>query len=468
MRHFAPTTPAIPGPRSLPMIGWQLQGLDMLRDPAAHFMRAYERFGPVSTWEPRRPRHVIAIGPEYNKQILADKETFIVDAFREANLPVGTSMSRLSFGLLRLNGEKHRRQRALMQPAFAVRRAEQYLDAVIAATLAALETWKVDEARQLDRDIFRLVAAIAMKTMFGLDPGADGELLQRLIDRLLATAASPATLLLRLEVPGLPYHRMLRTAQRIEKILLGLVEAKRGSEVGGDVLSDLLRARDAQGDKLSEDELVGQAYNVLCHSGSAAALTWTILLLDQHPAVMRMVCDEIRDVLGSAPPTIAALERLTFLEQVFKESLRLFPPAAFLMRYTASDCQLGEYALPKDASVFASPYVSHRLPEVFVAPLRFDPMRWAQGTRPGHEYHPYGLGPHNCLGRHIAQLEMKVILVLLLQRFRPALPPNTRVDRRMHISMVPKQGLPVVLHPVERAVERHRIHGNVLDHLELD
>jgi cytochrome P450 len=455
----------LPGPRSLPVIGWQLQGLDMLKDPAAHFMRAYERYGSISTWEPQRPRHILAFGPELNRQVFGDPDTFIVDAFREANLPIGTSMSRLSFGLLRLNGDNHRRQRTLMQPSFAARRAEQYLDTVVAATSAALDGWQIGELRRLDDDLFRLIAAIAMKTMFAPDP----QRLQRLIERLLAVTASPATLLLRLDVPGMPYRRMLQTARRIEDILLGLIRTKRGAaRPSSDVLSDLLAAGDDRGQVLSEDELVGQAYNVLCHSGSAASLTWTLLLLDQHPAVLRRVVDELRDTLHGSPPTIDALPRLEFLEAVVKESLRLFPPAAFLLRYAARDCQLGGHDVAKGATVFISPYVSHRWPGVFSEPLRFVPERWRTGNRPAHEYHPYGLGPHNCLGRHIAQLEMKVVLAMLLQRFRPALAPGTRIDRRMHISMVPRQGLPMILHPVDRRVERTPVHGNIRDHLVLD
>lgn len=464
-----PGAARMPGPLTLPLGGWQLHGLDMLRDPAAHFMRAYQRYGAISTWEPRRPRHILALGVEANRQVLGAPDTFIVDAFREANLPIGTSMSRLSFGLLRLNGDEHRRQRALMQPSFAARRVEHYRDAVVAATEVALRTWKVGQRRQLDEDIFRLIAGIAMTTMFGLDAGSDGERLARAIERLLAVASSPLTLLLRLDLPGTPYRAMLHTARRIEDILLGLVQAKRAGGGSGprDVLSDLIAARDDQGGQLSEDELVGQAYNVLCHSGSAASLTWTLMLLDQHPAVLRTLVDELRQVLRGDAPTVEELGKLEYLECVLKESLRLFPPAAFLLRYAAMDCQLGDYAVPKDATVFVSPYVSHRLPEVFSAPLRFDPSRWQSGTRPAHEYHPYGLGPHNCLGRHVAQLEMKVILAMLLQRFRPALPAGTRLDRRMHISMVPKQGLPVVLHGADDAVEPHRVTGNVLDHLEL-
>lgn len=468
-RSRARASGRLPGPRSLPLIGWQLQGLDMLKDPAGHFMRAYERHGAISTWEPHRPRHILAFGPEHNRQVFGDPDTFVVDAFREANLPVNTAMSRLSFGLLRLNGDDHRRQRALMQPSFAARRVEHYLDAVVAATAATLDGWQAGERRRLDEDIFRLIAAIAMKTMFGLDAGSDGERLQRLIDRLLAVTASPATLLLRFDFPGMPYRTMLQTARQIEDIVLGLIQTKRAAaQPAIDVLSDLLRASDERGRVLAENELVGQAYNVLCHSGSAASLSWTLLLLDQHPAVMRTVVEELRDTLGGAPPTTQTLPRLEYLEAVVKESLRLFPPAAFLLRYAARDCRLGGYDVPRDATVFLSPYVSHRWPTVFADPLRFNPERWRAGNRPAHEYHPYGLGPHNCLGRHIAQLEIKVILAMLLQRFRPALPPGTRIDRRMHISIVPKQGLPMILHPIDRPVERNPVLGNIRDHLALD
>jgi cytochrome P450 len=460
--------PRLPGPRSLPLIGWQLQGLRMLSDPPAHFMEAFQRYGPVSAWDPRQPRHVYALGPEYNRLLFTNPDRFIVDAFRESKLPRGSAMERLTFGLLRLNGEAHRKHRTLMQPAFRPQRIDACRDTIVGFTQAELDGWREGQVRRLDEDLLRLIMRIAMQTMFGLDPAGDGERLQRLIARLLALASAPTTMLLRLDLPGTPYREMLGVAREIETILGGLIQRKRvdpGNQL--DVLTALVTARDEHGQGLTDDELIGEAYNVLCHSTSAASMTWTLFLLDQHPRVLSTLQDELRSTLGGEPPTVEQLKKLEYLDLVLKESLRLFPPASFLMRYTSEPCQLGAYELPEGAMVFASAYVTHRLPEIFPNPQRFDPERWKTATPTVHEYTPFGAGPHNCLGRHMALLEMKLILSMLLQRFRPALVPGTRIDRAMRISLVPKKGLPMVLQAPSREGARAPVRGNIHASVEL-
>lgn len=461
--------PRLPGPRSLPLIGWQLEGLRMLGDPPAHFMRAFERYGPVSAWDPRRPRHVYALGPEYNQILFTQSDRYISDSFRESNLPRDSAMERLTFGLLRLNGAAHRKHRTLMQPAFRPQRIDACRDTIVRFTQAELEKWKVGQTRsRLDLDLLRLIMRIAMQTMFGLDPAGDGERLEKLIARLLELASAPTTLLVRVDLPGTPYREMLAVAREIEDILAGLIQRKRAAEAGQvDVLSALVTARDENGNGLTDDELVGEAYNVLCHSTSAASMTWTLFLLDRHPQVMATLQEELRTTLGDAPPTVEQLKKLEYLDLVIKESLRLFPPASFLMRYTSEACQLGGYELPEGAMVFASAYVTHRLPELFPNPQRFDPERWRTATPTVHEYTPFGAGPHNCLGRHMAQLEMKLVLSMVLQRFRPALVPGARIDRAMRISLVPKLGLPMVLHAPDHRPPDAPVRGNIHASVEL-
>jgi cytochrome P450 len=443
--------------------------MQMLRDPTGHFMAAYERYGPISSWEPRSPRYVCAFGPEYNRLLFTQQDHFIVDAFRESRLPRGSSMERLTFGLLRRNGEDHRKHRRLMQPAFSPQRVDTYRDVIVAATQAELDGWRLGEQRHIDHDLTRLITFISMKTMFGLELTSDGEHLYKLIQRLLALAASPSALLLRINLPGTPYRRMLQVADGIDKALREIIQRKRTSPVvQQDVLAALVAAQDEGGVGLTDDELIGEAYTALCHESSAAALTWALFLLDQHPVILAEVVEELHSTLQGQPPTIEQLDQLKRLDAVLKESLRLLPSAPFGLRYTREACQLGPYELPKDATIFFSSYVSHRIPEVFPRPLRFDPSRWETARYSAFEYIPFGAGSHYCMGRHFALLEVKLILSMLLQRFRPSLVPGAQVDRGMRISLVPKQGLPMVLHPVGRTLERPPVRGNIHQSVELN
>lgn len=465
-----PADGRFPGPGHVPLLGWRIRGMQMLRDPVAFFMSMYRSYGPASAWDPADPRYVCVFGPELNRLLFTNSDNFIVDAFRESRLPRGSSMERLTIGLLRRNGDDHRKHRKLMQPAFQPRRVDTYRDTIVAETQAEFDSWQAGGELLIDHSLSRLITFISLKTMFGLDPrGGDGERLHHLIQRLQGLAASPTTLLFRLDMPGTSYRGMLRVADEIDQVLRRIIHWKKANpSEQQDVLAALVAARDEAGAGLNEDELIGEAYTALCHESSASALTWTLLLLDQHPTILAAVMEELRSTLNGAAPRVEQLEQLKLLDAVIKESLRLFPPAPFGLRYVREACQLGPYNIPKDATIFFSPYVSHRIPEIFPQPLRFSPERWQSATPNVFEYIPFGAGPHHCMGRYFALLEMKLILAMLLQRFRPSVVPGARIDLGMRISLIPKQGLPVVLHPAGHSVERATVQGTIHKSVELN
>lgn len=461
-------TNPIPGPLHIPWIGWRLQGLAMLKDPMEYFMNVYRRYGSISSWDPKTRKHICAFGPELHREIMINPDTFIVDAFREGNLPKNSSIERLSFGLVRLNGDKHRLHRKLMQPAFRQDVINSYYNDIVNLTEAELITWKVGELRRLDFDLMRLITFISMKTMFGLDPEVNGKKLQLLIKNLLKYASSPASLIFHFNIPGTPYNKMLKISEQIDHLIREIIKLKVDSgNQGNDVLSNLIRSRDEENIGLTTDELISEAYTVLCHESSAANLSWCLFLLDQHPIILKNLVDELDSTLAGNPPTIEQLEKLPMLDNVIKESIRLFPPAGFSLRYTNKECELGKFSLPKNAMIFLSSYVSHRIPDIFSNPLKFDPQRWDKITPSPHEFVAFGTGAHSCIGRYFALFEIKIILSMLLQRFRVSLLPNSKIDRGIRISLVPKQGLLMQILPSKTTISKPIVKGNIHESIDL-
>ena len=146
------------------------------------------------------------------------------------------------------------------------------------------------------------------------------------------------------------------------------------------------------------------------HDTSTALLAWTLYLLGAHPDWMDRVQSEIRETLGSSPPTPENTRSLTALDQVIKESLRLYPPIHVGNRFTARDVDLMGYTVPAGTRLMYSIYLVQRHPDFWDDPAEFRPERFDSGyqTRVApFTYLPFGGGPRNCIGGAFAQLESR-------------------------------------------------------------
>jgi cytochrome P450 len=190
------------------------------------------------------------------------------------------------------------------------------------------------------------------------------------------------------------------------------------------------------------------------HETTSNALCWSVALLSQHPAIAAALCEELWSVLHGDAPSIEQLAQLPLLDRVVKECLRLLPPAPLNPRVAAVDTELGGHPIPSGTEIVSSIYHTHRCPDVFPEPQRFSPARWEQLDPGPYAYCPFGAGPRLCIGVTFALVELKVVLAMLLQRFRLALPPNARVDRHVSITLRPAPGLKVLVQRQDREFAR--------------
>jgi cytochrome P450 len=196
---------------------------------------------------------------------------------------------------------------------------------------------------------------------------------------------------------------------------------------------------------MSDDLIRDQLLTMLIagHDTSTALLAWTLCLLGQHPDVLQQVQAEVDAVLGAEPPAFEQLNGLKYLEQVIKESLRLYPPIHLGMRIAATDLEFQGYHIPAGARVLYSIYLSHRMPEYWPDPEKFDPDRFRpeqNRTRPAFVYVPFGGGPRICIGFAFAEVEVKVVLARLLQMFELTL-LNDDVHAHMGATLEPRPGV---------------------------
>jgi cytochrome P450 len=476
----------VPGPRALPLLGAAAELARFLIDPIFAVGRLFREHGPIAalvvgarthvvSTEPNPPGTVFLHGPELMRALLTNHTDFHKCGLpgplypREPVSARKKPITRMLTGLFHVNEAEHKQQRRLLMPAFHRSRIESYREEMVASAEALLAKYQPGTIRDIRPDMMAVTLRIATTTLFGADLGEQGLSIGRDLEEWAAIFRGAA--IFPVDLPGTPYRRWLNLSHAIDAGIHQVIEAKRpNAHSGRDMLSMLIEARDEDGAKLSEDELVGHAGVIFGagHETSSNALSWTLFLLTQHPRVMAELCEELSGKLRGEAPSFQDLHELTLLDQVVKESLRIFPPAPLNHRITARDSELGDYHIPAGTEVLASIYHTHRIPELYPDPLGFRPERWA-GFDPGpYAFNPFSAGPRMCIGATFALFEIKIVLALLLQRFRFELVPNQRIDRQFNITLAPT---PRVLMRVQRTGRAYasaaKVSGNVHDMLRL-
>lgn len=348
------------------------------------------------------------------------------------------------------NGAVWQRQRDLMNPSFEAARVKLVYGRMLDAALAMVQRLRqVPPGAEHDMEVemTHVAADIILRTILSR-PLESGEARQvfEAFERYQALAPRlmmPAFFGLRWLRPWWQARRSRQAASEIRALLVGLIQprfdrhqqALAAGEVpppGDDILATLLQVRDAQtGQGFSFDELVDQVAMLFLagHETSASALSWALHLLAHAPDVQQRLHEEAKEGLGEQwhrSGDASGIKDLSLARNVFRESLRLFPPVGFFARQSAQACTLRDKQLPRGASVVIAPWLIQRHRELWARPDEFDPDRYETdipGETPAREslrraYLPFGMGPRVCIGAAFAQQEATLILAVLAREFR--------------------------------------------------
>jgi cytochrome P450 len=333
----------------------------------------------------------------------------------------------LGDGLLTSEGELHRTQRRLIQPAFHATRVAAYQQ-VMADEAAALTRGWTDGARtDLAQDLSALTLRIVGRTLFGADLAAETDrvygALGELLHRFPRVMVPGGTLLNRLPLPST--RRLEAAMAELDDVVLGLVARADGGVLG--MLKDT-----GMPDRQVRDEVL--TLMLAGHETTAAALTWTFLLLDRHPPT--------RPVEGG------------YARAVVAEAMRLRPPSWLIGRQLTTDVELDGWTVPAGSLVAASQWVLHRDGRWWDAPLEFRPERWLDPAgrfdehapgQPRGAYFPFGMGRRVCVGEQFAWAEATTVLTTLARDWRFAVDPGHPTTPRTAVTLRPRHGLPVTL-----------------------
>jgi cytochrome P450 len=360
-------------------------------------------------------------------------------------------------GLLTSEGEQHLRQRRLMAPAFAHRRIASYASTMAGYTERAQQGWADGARLDLAAEMMRLTLAIASKTLLDADIEGDaasvGDAVSVLIREVNRRISTPLSFLL----PAASRDRRARDAiAALDAIILRIIRERRASRIDtGDLLSMLLSAQEEGGgggmtDRQVRDETM--TIFLAGHETTANALAWSFYLLARHPDAYARLRAEALGVLGGRAPSAEDLPRLPYALQVFKEALRLYPPAYLTSRLALEDVEIGGHRVRAGTDVVVNIIGMHRRPEYFADPQRFDPDRFepsAEKTIPRGAYIPFGAGARVCIGNGFALMEGQIVLADLAQRVELSLESDREIPPEPLVTLRPAGGVPMRVRRIE-------------------
>lgn len=434
------------GPEGNPLVG---NLVELSNAPLEFLTRCGREYGDIVPLYLGLTPACLLNNPDYIEQVLKERDLFIKSrGFRALRTLLGE-------GLLTNEGESWFRQRRLAQPVFYQKRIAGYGEVMVAYAEQMLNTWQDGETRDVHADMMRLTLNIVMKTLFNQDVTAgDAKIVAHALDVAMNWFESKRKQnYLILEWFPRPENVRYRNAiQEMDTTIYKIINQRRTSgENPGDLLSMLMEARDEEdGSQMSDKQLRDEVATLMLagHETTANALSWTWMLLSQHPEVQSKLLEELQEVLGGSSPTVAHIPRLRYTDMVIKESMRLYPPVSLLGREAVQDCQIGEYEVPAGCRILISQWVMHRSPRFFEDPEVFKPERWAgdlEKRLPRGVYFPFGDGPRICIGKGFALMEAVLLLATIAQKFQLTLVPEHPIVPQPSITLRPEHGIQVVL-----------------------
>lgn len=372
-------------------------------------------------------------------------------------------------GLLMANGKDWYHQRHIVAPAFMGDRLKSYVGYMVECTKEILQSLQnaVNSGQtefEIGEYMTRLTASIISRTEFdtNYEKGKKIFHLLTVLQHLCAQATR------KLYLPGSrffpsKYNREIKVLKmEVERLLIEIIQSRkdcieigRSSSYGNDLLGVLLNEMQKKREsgfslnlQLIMDEC--KTFFFAGHETTALLLTWTIMLLASNTSWQEKVRSEVKQVCNGETPSADHLSKLTLLNMVINETLRLYPPATVLPRMALQDIKLGDLQIPKGLSIWIPVLAIHHSQALWGDDANeFNPERFASKSFTPGRFIPFAAGPRNCVGQAFAMMEAKIILAMLISRFSFTISENYRHAPVTVLTIKPKYGVQVFLKPLE-------------------
>src|SRR5262245_59516693 len=430
--------------------GWPILGntFAALKNPVDHVALMHRKYGPVYRDHLFGVRSVALLGPEANELILFDREKNF-----SSSEGWGFLLERLfPRGLMLMDFEEHRLHRKALGVAFKPAPMKAYLGALNSGISRRIAQWHLACAGQGGPSNFAFYPAIkplpldlAATSFLGIELGQQANAINRAFVEMVAASIG----VVRRPVLGTQMWRGVKGRQAIVAFLRREIPTRRSGQ-GTDLFSELCRTHNEDGSRLSDQEIADHMSFLMmaAHDTLTSSLTTLVFLLGKHTEWQDKLRAEMQGL--ALPPGVPLpyerLSELFLFEMAFKEAMRITPPVVSVPRVAVRDFRFKGYAVPAGTRVALIAIFTHRMPELWPEPLRFDPLRFRdEAVRVRHKYAwiPFGGGAHMCLGLHFAYMQAKSFFYNLLMTSKIGLAPGYVPRWQMWPIPKPRDGLPI-------------------------
>ncbi|GAV71499.1 p450 domain-containing protein [Cephalotus follicularis] len=348
----------------------------------------------------------------------------------------------LGQGIISSNGPIWSYQRKIIAPEFYLDKVKMMINLMVDSTTTMLKSW---ESRieikggiadiKVDEDLRSLSADVISRACFGSNYSKGEQIFARL--RLLQKTMSMSSI----GIPGMRYfpsknnRDIWKLDKEIHSLILTVVKQRMKSPSEKNLLQTILEAAgdyDAFPPNVSRDKfIVDNCKNIYFagHETSAITASWSLMLLAAHPDWQDRVRAEVLEICKGNNPDADMLRRMKTLTMVIQETLRLYPPAVFVVREALQDLEFNDIVYPRGMGIQIPIPIIQQHPDLWGPDAhQFNPERFARGilgaSKISQAYMPFGVGARTCAGQNFAMTELKVILCLTLSKFCFSLSPS--------------------------------------------
>jgi len=418
-------------PSKLSILRFFVDAEGVRRNPIPYHERYFERFGDSFSIRIGKSRHIILSRDNEVAQYILQKNqrNYYKSKFQSVYLS-----KYLGKGLLTVDGEFWLKQRRLIQPAFHKQKMNQLVDNMKLTIVSELKEIVTDKKVDLFPMMSEVAFNVIAKSLFQFS--IEEEKLNRI---KYIIEAVQNFLIKEIRLPHKAWwfsisgqvKKHLQLAEENDEIIRGIIEERVASQNEvNDLLNMLLETRyEDTGEGMSVEQLIDEIKILFIagHETTANALTFTLQLLGSHLDVQQKVFEEILKVESESEDVVEQLQKMTYINAVLNESMRLYPPAWITDRQNVDDDVLGKFTIKKDTLIGVSFYELHRNPKYWENPDQFDPNRFL-GEQKKHSmqyFYPFGAGPRMCIGAGFAIYEMCLAISYIIKKYKVVSVQNT-------------------------------------------